>query len=100
MVGKELTWVAVLIILVALILLIVGLIAVQSAWTDKSRRTFANVFLCAGIAILFIGGMVAAVAAETRPALCQLPYSKQYIPVERLQPVTNQTIVLKPTPVI
>ena len=74
---RALAWLSVLFFLLSFAAILVGIILVRYNWDDPdtTRREAAMIWLYVGAALVFIGGILAAFAAERTPDVCQLPYS-------------------------
>ena len=78
---KTLAWLATLVALISFILILIGILAVRATWDQNKPSESAFIWLYIGTTGVFVSAMMMAISAETRPNLCQLPYSGKYVEV-------------------
>jgi len=75
-------WVAVIVILVALIILIISIVVIHNLkdHPDPNKLEVGLIWLYVGTGLVFLAGLMTAIAAELTPEVCRLPYSGQIVP--------------------
>lgn len=95
---KAIIWLVVIVILVAVILLIISIIVIHNNKSNPQDLERGLIWLYIATGATFIAAFMAAVAAELRPNICQLPYSGQYISTDLIgQPEPNVLVVPRAT---
>ena len=72
---KSFAWAAILFLLIAIALNIVGLILIRRTWDNPQQRCNSIIWIYVATFFIIIGGVLAGIAAEKNPDVCALPYS-------------------------
>ena len=100
MADNTVVWLAVIIILVSVIMLVISIVIIHATKDDPdpNKLDIGLIWLYIGVALVFLAGLITAIAAEITPNLCQLPYSGEYVPVESIGSggINRQNVIIVP----